>query len=171
MSLIVLPEDDRLCVDEEADEGWRRLEDTRRRADGLEGVSELARGGFVGDLLLLCRGVDERRSGFSGREFGSLWVAVCDFADDTSRRTLGVTEGDLTGDDGGRGVEEGLFIEACVRVAPRSDLLSVVAKFAGVSGSVSCSIDGSGSSGSMVGPENVYSVQTKRLKEVNKEMK
>jgi hypothetical protein len=71
MSLMVALEEDRLRV-LEAEEGRRKFEDFRRRIAAFAGVFELEMDVFEGDLRLGSRGVDERRSGFNGRELGGL---------------------------------------------------------------------------------------------------
>jgi hypothetical protein len=71
MSLIVAPDEDRLRV-LEAEDGRRKFEDLRRRIAAFAGVFELEMDVVEGDLLIDCRGVDERRSGFKGREVGCL---------------------------------------------------------------------------------------------------
>jgi hypothetical protein len=68
---MVAPEEDRLRV-LEAEEGRRKFEDLRRRIAAFAGVFELEIDALEGDLLMDCRGVDARRSGFKGREVGGL---------------------------------------------------------------------------------------------------
>jgi len=68
---MVAPEEDRLRV-LEAEEGRRKFEDLRRRMAAFAGVFELEIDVFDGDLLMACKGVDARRSGFKGREVGGL---------------------------------------------------------------------------------------------------
>lgn len=115
ISLIVAPEEDRLRVVED-EEGRRKFEDFRRRIAVLDGVFELAKDVFEGDLLFDCRGVDERLSGYKGRELEGLWIGDCACLADKSMRKRGVSCDAGTGDDGGSGVAEALFKEACSRV-------------------------------------------------------
>lgn len=106
----------------------------------------------MGDLLLDCKGVDERLSGFNGRDVGGFCVGDCAGGAETSMCTRGVTCDACTGDDGGSGVAEALFKEVHSRVDGDRGPLFVGSAWYGSSGSSSCSIElsGSGSSESMI---------------------
>jgi hypothetical protein len=96
-------------------EGERRFEDLRRRIAGCVGVLELAAYGLEGDLLLVCKGVEERLSGFKGRDVGGFGIGDRDCGEDISISNRGVSCEALAGEDGGSGVAEALFNEAFSR--------------------------------------------------------
>ena len=111
MSLMVAPEEDRLLGVEAKDEETK-FEDAPRTVEGRGVIFGLEIYWFEGDLPIVCTGVDERLSGFSGREGREFCIGDRAFGEENSMRNRGVTCNELTGDDGGNGVVEAVFKEA-----------------------------------------------------------
>lgn len=100
---MVVPEEDRLLGVEAKGEGTK-LEDAPRTVEGRGVVFALDMYWLEGDFLIVCTGVDERLSRFSGREGRGLCIGDRDFGEGNSMRNRGVPCDEFTGEEGGNGI-------------------------------------------------------------------